>query len=157
MYDETGAARATNPIQKLVHYPNCPGKTYYAALQKEFNQGATAEFDKLRKRYIGQILEGSGYKPDVQIDASPFVSTQIARVDGKVSVFLANFAGLKSKESAQQTPAQNVKITFSTDGPRTIAFLPFLGQARKIEGIFHDGKLTCEIPSIEKGAVVWVE
>jgi hypothetical protein len=157
MYDETGAARATNPIQKLVHYPDCPGQAYYAALQKEFNQGAAVEIDKLRKKYLGQILDGSGYKPGVQIDASPFVSTQIARADGHVSVFLANFAGLKSKEIAQQTPARNVKITFSTDAPRVITLLPFLGEPRKIEGTFRDGKLSCEIPSIEKGAVVWVE
>jgi len=155
MYDETGAARATNPIR--VRYPECPGKAYYAALKKEFNQGAAVEIDKLKTKYLDQILEGSGYKPGIQIDASPFVSTQIARVDGHLSVFLANFAGLKSKEIAQQTPAQNVKITFSTDAPHSITLLPFLGEPRTIEGTFRDGKLSCEIPSIEKGAVVWVE
>ncbi len=169
-YDETGAPRESNPIRefntpgaRFANFPDCPGKAYYAALKKEFNQDAAAgkwegtEFDKLRRRYVGQILEVSGIKPDVQIDTSPFVSTQIARVDGKVSVFLANFGGLKSKAVAQQIPAQHVKITFSTDRPRTISFLPFLGQERKIEGTFRDGKLSCEIPSIEKGAVVWLE
>jgi hypothetical protein len=50
-----------------------------------------------------------------------------------------------------------VKITFFTDAPRGITLLPFLGEPQKIKGIFHDGKLSCEIPSIEKGAVVWVE
>jgi hypothetical protein len=169
-YDETGAPRESNPIRefntpgaRFANFPDCPGKAYYAALKKEFNQAAAADkwegtdFDKLRRNYAGQVLQVSGLKPDVQIDASPFVSTQIARVDGKVSVFLANFAGLKSKAVAQQIPAQHVKITFSTDQPRTISFLPFLGQQSKIEGTFHDGKLSFEIPSIEKGAVVWLE
>ncbi|MGD0297262.1 MAG: hypothetical protein ABSE86_09095 [Bryobacteraceae bacterium] len=155
MFDETGAPRATNAIQ--VRYPDCPGKAYYAALKKEFNQGAAAEVDNLRTKYLGQILAGSVYKPDVQIEASPFVSTQITRVDGHVSVFLANFAGLKSKEVARQTPAQNVKITFPADATHSITLLPFLGEPRKIEGTFRDGKLSCEIPSIEKGAAVWVE
>jgi hypothetical protein len=46
-YDETGAARESNPIQefnipgaRFADYPNCPGKAYYTALQKEFNQDA---------------------------------------------------------------------------------------------------------------------
>jgi hypothetical protein len=154
-YDETGAPRAANPILKLKNrFPNCPGKAYYAALQKKWEP---ASFDTLRKTYLGQILEGSGFQSKVQIDGSALVSTQIARVDGKISVFLANFDGLKSKENAQQTPAQNVKITFPADGPHAIDFLPFLGEVQKIEGTFRDGKLSCELPAIEKGAVVWVE
>jgi hypothetical protein len=180
-YDETGADRASNPIHKLLgitqpaekklstsgarfaYYPSCPGKSYYAALQKEFNQAAAigkweqTNFDKLRGSYAGQILQVSGFKPSVQIDASPFLSAQIASVDGKVSVFLANFGGLKSKEVARQIPAEHVKITFSTDRPRSIAILPFLGQLQRVDGIFKDGKLSCEIPSIQKGAVVWME
>jgi hypothetical protein len=179
--DETGAARVSNPIHKLLgitqpaeqkigasgpsfaYYPNCPGKAYYAALKKEFNQDAAAgkwrqtDFDKLRRTYVGQILKVSSFKSDVDIDAPPFLATQISSVDGKATVFLANFAGLRSKLVSQQIPAQHVRITFSTDRARPIAVLPFLGQERKIQGAFHDGKLSCEIPSIEKGAVVWLE
>ncbi len=172
-YDETGAARESNPIQKsntpgakFASYPNCPGKAYYAALQKEFNQAAAdvkdvkwgqASFEQLRKTLLGQILEVSRFKPLVQIEASPFVSAQVANVDGKVSVFLANFGGLKSKENAQQIPARNIKIIFSTDRLRKIAVLPFLGDVQEIAGTFHDGKLSCEIPSMDKGMVVWLE
>ena len=160
-YDDTGSPRVNAALKS--DYPNCPGKIYYAVLQKEFNQNAAqgewdaTQFDNARKRYVTQILGASGYKPNVEIDASPFVATQIANVDGKVSVFLANFGGLKSKEIAQQIPARNIKITFSTDRPRKIAVLPFLGDMREIEGTFQDGKLSCEIPSIDKGTVVWLE
>jgi hypothetical protein len=169
-YDDTGALREGNPMQKLkgarakfAYIASCPGRAYYTALQKEFNQDTAAgkwmdtPFDKLRRSATSEILGLSGFKPAVQIDAPPFVSTQIARVDGKVTVFLANFGGLKSKETAQQIPAEHVKITFATDGPRSISVLPFLGQVQKIDGTFAGGKLSCEIPSIEKGAVVWVE
>jgi hypothetical protein len=116
-----------------------------------------AEFNKLRKGFVAEILEVSGLQPAVQIDASPFLSSQIVSVGGKVSVFLANFKGLKSKEVAQQTPEENVTIAFSASGPRTIAVLPFLGQLQKVQGTFKGGKLTCKLPPIDKGAVVWVE
>ncbi len=177
-YDETGASRDSNPVHQLlgiadpavkktgkksIYYPQCPGRAYYAQLQKEFNQQAVAgvweqtEFNKLRRAFVDEIVKVSGLRPALEVEASPFVATQIANVDGKVSVFLANFKGLKSKEIAQQTPEGNVTITFSTSGPRTIAFLPFLGQLQKVQGTYNGGKLTCKLPPIDKGAVVWVE
>jgi hypothetical protein len=106
---------------------------------------------------VAEILEVSGLQPAVQIDASPFLSTQIASVSDNRSVFLANFKGLKSKEIARQTPEENVTISFSASGPGTIAVLPFLGELQKVPGTFSNGKLTCKLPPIDKGAVVWVE
>jgi hypothetical protein len=177
-YDETGASRKANPVHKLlgitdtaqkkagkkfIYYPNCPGRAYYAQLEKEFNDRAAAgtweqtEFNKLRRAFAAEIAEVSGLKPAVEVEASPFVAAQIARVDGRVSVFLANFKGLRSKEVAQQTPEQNVIVTFSAGGPGTIAFLPFLGQVQKVLGAFKDGKLTGKLPPIDKGAAVWLE
>ncbi len=177
-YDETGAARASNPIHKLLgiteaaekklsasgtrfaYFPSCPGKAYTSALQKEFNQASAAGkweqtgFEKLRRTIVDEILGVSSFKPAVEIDASPFLSAQIASVDGHMSVFLANFAGLKSKETAQQIPAEHVRITFSTGAPGSITLLPFLGQWQKLDGKFRDGKLSCEIPGFDKGAVV---
>jgi hypothetical protein len=177
-YDETGASRNSNPVHQLlgitdpaakktgkksIYYPNCPGRAYYAQLRKEFDQQAAAgtweqaEFNNLRKAFAAEILEVSGFRPAVQIDASPFVSTQIASVGGKASVFFANFKGLKSKEIAQQAPEENVTIGFSARGPGSIAVLPFLGQLQRVQGAFSDGKLTCKLPPIDKGAAVWVE
>jgi hypothetical protein len=177
-YYETGASRDSNPVHKLlgitnpaekkvgkkfIYYPRCPGRAYYAQLRKEFDQQAAAgaweqtEFNKLRKAFVAEILDVSGLQPAVQVEASPFLATQIASVGGKVSVFLANFKGLKSKEIAQQTPEQNVTIAFPTSGPGTIVFLPFLGHPQKVQGTFSAGKLTCKLPPIDKGAVVWVE
>ena len=158
----------TNPAEKktgkkFIYFPKCPASAYYAQLRKEFDQQATggaweqAEFNNLRKVFVAEILEVSGFQPAVLIDASPFVSSQTASVGGKATVFLANFKGLKSKEIARQTPEENVTIAFSASGPGTIAFLPFLGQIQKVQGTFSGGKLTCKLPPIDKGAVVWVE
>lgn len=177
-YDETGARRDSNPVHRLMaikkadekqignsflYYPRCPGRMYYLQLQKEFDRQAAAgisentRFDELRKEFVSEILKVGGFKPAVEINASPFVATQIAEVGGKPSVFLANFKGLKSKEIARQMPEQNVVITFSTSAPRSIAFLPFLGEVQKLPGTFANGRLSCKLPPIEKGAVVWLE
>ena len=177
-YDETGASRDANPVHELlriadpavkktgksfIYYPQCPGRAYYAQLKKEFNQQAAAgvweqtEFNKLRKAFAAEILKASGLRPPVEVEASPFLATQIASVDGKVSVFLANFKGLKSKEIAQQTPEEDVTVTFSASGPGTITFLPFLGQLQNVQGTYKGGKLTCKLPPIDKGAVAWVK
>ena len=177
-YDETGAGRDSNPVHKLlgiadpaekkvgrkfIYYPQCPGRAYYAQLRTEFDQRAAAgeweqtEFNKLRQAFAAEILEVSGLEPAAQVEASPFVATQIASVGGKTTVFLANFKGLKSKENARQTPEQNVTITFSAHRPGRMGFLPFLGQLQNLQGTFSGGKLTFQLPPIDKGAAVWLE
>jgi hypothetical protein len=175
-YDVSGEEQASNPVYHLlgvkdpaaraagknfIYTPDCPGKAYYRKLQKEFNQQVatgtfdSADFDTLRKAFATDILRVS--KPAVEVTASPFLATQIGRVDGKPSIFFANFKGLKSKEVARQTPERNIKVSFAATGPGTIAFLPFLGSLQKLPGIFNHGKLSCELPAIEKGAVAWLE
>ena len=177
-YDETGAPRQANLLHRLlritdtaekktarnfIYYPACPGRAYYAQLVKEFNDSAAAgewektEFNKLRGFFAAEVLEVAGMKPAVEVKASPFVATQIARVDGKPTIFFANFKGLKSKEVARQTPEENTLVIFSASEPRSIAFLPFLGHMQKIPGTLMGGKLTCKLPPIEKSAVVWLE
>jgi hypothetical protein len=177
-YGSTGAEQPSNPIHQLLgvtkpeerrigknflYLPDCPGKAYSAQLRKEFDHAAaastfeSAEFNGLRKAFAAEILNVSGLKPAVDVAASPFVSAQIAKVDGKPTIFLANFKGLKAKEVAQQTPELNVIVSFSTKGPGAVVFLPFLGQRQTLHAEFADGKLTCELPAIAEGAVVWLE
>jgi len=180
-YDETGAERPSNPLQKLlgitdasrkkvvtsgkklIYYPECPGRQFYLRMLEEFDQDAAAgtwqqaEFNKLREAWTGEMLKVSALKPAVEVNASPFVTAQIANVEGKESVFLANFKGLKAKENARQIPESKVKVTFTSAKAGTVYFLPFLGQAQKLNGTFANGKVTVELPDIEKGAAVWLE
>ncbi len=149
-------ATGETPIQKLtgksyIHRPICPGKAYYAQLRKDFSE--SPELEKLRQSFLAELKIS---QPAVEVTASPFVSMQIAKVDGKLHVFLANFKGLKAKEVATQTPV-NVKVTFAASGPGTFVFLPFLGEPQKLQGEFNHGKLSCQLPAIEKGAAVWLE
>jgi hypothetical protein len=180
-YDDTGADQPANPMHKLlgvadpakkaagtsrrkfIYYPRCPGSEYYAQLRKEFNEQAAsgqfreAQFERLRTAFAAEILRVSGFKPAVDVEASPFVSTQIAQVDGKLRVFLANFKGLKASEVAQQMPERNVRITFHTPRRGTVYVLPFLGEIEKVPGEWKNGTLSCVIPEVNKGAVVWLD
>ena len=92
----------------------------------------------------------------MDVEASPFASTQIAQVDGKPHVFLANFKGLKAGEVAQQMPERNVRITFRTLKKGDVYALPFLGEIAKIPAEWKNGALSCVIPEVNKGTVVWV-
>jgi hypothetical protein len=166
-YDATGAELESSPPRRfgnsVVYSPKCPGKAYYALLKKEFDREAasggsgTAEFDRWRRVFAEGVVSKFAARPAVEITASPFVSTQIASVDGKASVFLANFKGLKSKETARQIPETGVEVKFATQKPGTVVFLPFLGRAQEIGAVFENGKISCRLPPIEKGAVVWLE
>ncbi len=177
-YDDTGAALDANPVHALLeirrpgekkagsrflYYPECPGKAYYAQLRKEFDQRAAAgvwagtEMEKLRQALAAEIGQLSGLEPAVAVEASPFVATQIAKVDGKVSIFLANFKGLKAKEVARQIPEEKVTVTLAGTSARVVSFLPFLGQKQQVRGTVRGGKVVFPLPAIEKGAVVWVE
>lgn len=177
-YDETGADQPQNPVHamlgigdsgekkignKYIYYPACPGREYYAQLQKEFNDRAgsgsyaDSQFEKKRDAFVRDLLRVSGFKPAVEVSASPFVSSQIARVDGKTRVFLANFKGLKSKETATQLPERDITISFEAGRKGVVRLLPFLGQAREIQGRWERGRMTCVIPETAKGAVAWLE
>lgn len=180
-YDDTGLLLASNPLHELFGItdatqpvslnppmkvsftPQCPGKAYAEILKSEFNEFAvggdyqTAQFQQQQTNFVGELTGVHGYQPAVAIAASPFVSAQIARVDGKPHVFLANFKGLKGDENAVQTPEQNIKITFPAKQNSKIFALPFLGATQEIKGEWRDGQMACVIPQIDKGMVVWCE
>lgn len=99
----TNSAReqfSTAPVQ-FIYAPRCPGKAYYAEVEKHFNDCAiqgnyrTASFEKLRQRLSSELLRLSNSEPVVKIDASPFLCTQIAEVNGKIHVDFQNSRGRK--------------------------------------------------------------
>jgi hypothetical protein len=178
-YDEKRQARTENPLHKLlgitnptqehtsaaptrfIYAPRCPGRAYYAEVEKHFDEFAVqgdykaASFEKLRQRLSSEILRLSNSEPAVEIDASPFLSTQIAEVNGKIHVFMANFRGLRSNEVAQQVPERNLKIVFLAPHNSKLYVLPFLGETHELNGEWSHGKMTLTIPEVTKGMVVW--
>ena len=133
----------------VVRFGKCPGKDYYAALEKsvaDTNPDLEHEF-----------LESLKAETAVRVAASHMIATSIARVDGKTHVFFANFAGLEGGVNPVQTPQSGVQVTVVGAGSGHGFFLPFLGEVQAVAGVAGDGGVVYKLPAIEKGAVFWVE
>jgi hypothetical protein len=180
-YNERREIQAKNPVHELlgigdasqkvaattgkrfIYDPVCPGKAYFEQTAKEYNALALggdyeqASFNRLREEFSGEIMRVFRHQPAVEIAASPFVSTQIARVNGKAHVFIANFKGLKSNEIAQQAPERNVRVSFPAKRGARVYQLPFLGEVEELKGKWSKGRMTCVIPEVKKGTVVWCD
>lgn len=140
--DATGLPSTPN----LLRFPDCPGKAYLAKLERDF--AGTAP--DAQQEFLNKL------RPDdsIQVSASPWLATDIARVDGGVHVFFANFKGLRAGEVAIQTPETNATITVR--GKANGYFLPFLGTAVKLKGEPKGASTVFKLPPIEKGGVFWV-
>ncbi|MGH7491844.1 MAG: hypothetical protein ACREOO_05570 [bacterium] len=168
LHERLGIMDATQPQHsnggmRFSFYPNCPGKAYHEELDRAFNkqslQGEYLETSFYRQitSFANELSGKLGHRPAVEIKASPFVSTQIAQVNGKPHVFIANFKGLKGKEKAVQSPEKEVTIIFPAKPNAKVYTLPFLGRLQETPSEWRDGKLTCVIPEINKGVVVWCQ
>jgi hypothetical protein len=157
------AMRRQDSSPKFIYAPDCPGRQYYDALEREFNDSAvraghqSTMFDGLRQEFVKEISTLSTSQPTITIDASPFVSTQIVSVGGKPHVFIANFKGLKAHEIAKQTPEEGVRIAFAAEPGSKVYMLPFLGQVQRLKCNRESDKVACLIPEVDKGMVVWLE
>ncbi len=87
----------------VVRFGKCPGKDYYAALEK-----SVADTSPDLER---EFLESLKAETAVRVAASHMVATSIAQVDGKTHVFFANFAGLEGGVNPVQTPQTGVQVT----------------------------------------------
>jgi len=142
------------PTGKVIRFGRCPGKEYYAALQKNVGD-ATVDREH---EFLESVLPGES-KSDrsIRVSASPMIATSIAQVDGKLHVFLANFAGLQGGVNPVQTPQRGVHITVPGATTGHGFFLPFLGEVQPVNGSAGDRGTVYQLPVIEKGAVFWYE
>ena len=144
---EDATAIASSP--NLIHFSKCPGADYSDALQRDFD-AATPDRER---EFLGSLKS----EPAVHVVASPMLATSIARVDDKPHVFLTNFAGLRGEVNPVQTPQAGVQVTISGAAKGHGFFLPFLGDAQRLEGTANSSGMTYILPAIEKGAVFWYE
>jgi hypothetical protein len=133
---------------RVVRFADCPGKAYLAALEKDFGKASP----ELQSVFLADL----GGTADLSVQASPGLATNIARVDGKAHIFLANFRGLRGGENPEPIPETGVRIT-TTESAGTAYFLPFLGQVQPLLGKREGSKTLYELPPIPRGAVVWFE
>jgi len=127
----------------------CPGKAHLAAIASNM----TASDRSTEDAFFSSIHA----QPAVEVFAPPLVATQIASVEGKPHIFFANFSGLVPGKNARQTPIGDIKIRVIGTTSTRLTFLPFLGQHQIIEGRRAGGATVFVLPSLEKGAVAWID
>jgi hypothetical protein len=127
----------------------CPGKAHMAAIASNM----TASDRSTEDAFFSSIHA----QPAVEVFAPPLVATQIASVEGKPHIFFANFSGLVPGKNARQTPIGDIKIRLIGTTSTRLTFLPFLGQHQIIEGKRAGGATVFVLPSLEKGAVAWID
>ena len=151
------------PSLKYAYLPDCPGRAYWKALSTGYIEAdahgvATRQsLQPLRHDFDAGVIQALGFSEPVQVEASPFVTAQIARVDGKVHIFLFNFGGLQPLKISKQIPEKNIAVSFPASVGSRIFLLPYLGTARELSVEHKDGRIRAIIPEIDKGATVWIE
>ncbi len=174
-YDEAGNKYKTNPVQAMAEqisetgdytyafYVICPGKRYTELCKRDFDQSAwsgkyeKSKFTVTREQFLSDLTGKFAYEPEIKIEASPFISAQMALVESRPHVFLANYRGLKKDEVAIQIPEEGIKISFPAKSGANVYFLPYLGEKVQLQTQTQGEQLECVLPAIEKGGVVWAE
>ncbi len=143
--DPTQLAKKDN----VLHFPDCPGKRYMRSLEADFD----GTNPKSEESFLNSLVGPDG----PFIEASPQLATSIAVVDGKLHVFLANFAGLRGGANPVQTPQSGVRVTLAPGSSGKAFFLPFLGKREELKPEKSKDGNSWLLPPISKGAVVWFE
>jgi hypothetical protein len=143
-FDATDLGKSDN----VIRYPECPGKAHEAALEKDFDH-ATLES---QQAFLASLKGADG----IRVTASPRIATSISRnPEGRVSVYLANFAGLRGGANPTQEPQAWVDVTVKAAVDLQGTFLPFMGTPQPITGTRDGDSITFRLPSITRGAVFW--
>ena len=104
-----------------------------------------------------EFLASLGVSAELQVEASPLIAANIAAVEGKPHVFLANFAGLVPHRVAVPSPQTGVRISVPAERKCTLRFLTFLGEQQTLRGQQAGDRTIFVLPPIERGAAVWIE
>src|SRR5256885_395803 len=123
-----------------------PGKAYMAALEKDFERIAPSR----EPNFAAAVVPTT----NIRVQLSPSLATHIAKVDGKLCVFIANFKGLRGHQNPLQTPEDGGKIVLEDAKTDRMSFLPFLGGATTLTGGKHGHRTFFSLPRLGKGAVV---
>jgi hypothetical protein len=143
--DATKFATAKN----VLRLPDAPGAAYFNALQKDFAAAS--------RKPPRELLDALPPDKDLVINASPFVATNTALVNGRVQVFFASFAGLVPHHNLIPTAESAATITVPASPERVLHFLPFLGDERTVSAERVGNSQVFHLPPFERAAVAWLE
>jgi hypothetical protein len=133
----------------IKRFPDCPGKAHLSALDRNFAEGARDDPRDFLASLIGN--------PELSIDGSAFLATNIALVNGQPHIFIANFGGLVPHKVGVPALEGGVRIAVPARRRSRLRFLPFLGEVQTLSGTRDGDRLVFGLPKIERGGVAWIE
>jgi hypothetical protein len=171
-YDLTGKKRESDLLESLAGFadkdgkmqniilPSDPGVAWQTLLEKSDEQPAgrdsmqAAAFEGARRDFL-RILSGlPGFLPKAHVQASPFICSQTASVNGSAMIFLSNFKGIRGGERLKPLPEKDLLINVTTNRACDVYFLPYLGEKIKLPAKY-DGRIsTVTVPELREGGVV---
>jgi endo-alpha-1,4-polygalactosaminidase (GH114 family) len=141
--DATGLSASAKVV-----VPTDSTRAYYEALDHDFAAAiANPPVDFLRAAEI---------KGEMELQAPPTVAANFAMVDETPHAYLANFGGLVPSKVAIPTPAVGILVKIPAGKGSVLTFLPFLGEARELQGEKNGDSVEFKLPPVERGAILWV-
>ena len=147
----------------LIVVGNVPEGLATSDRTRRLDSGSTMEYfrsmesDFAAARAPMDFLAATTVSAEITIDAPSTVAANMARVNGKPQIFLANFGGLVPNKSAVPTPAKNIRVTVPAAMGNTATFVPFLGGPLTVHGEVKEGKVEFLLPAVERGGIVRIE
>ena len=108
----------------------------------------------LRKALAARAREAAG-QPAVEIEAPPFVLSSVAAVEGRPTVFLANYAGIMAGKRQKSRGIEGIRLGFPEAWGSKVTVLPFMGKPAVLSTRRKDGRRWCVLPRLERGMIVW--
>ena len=133
-------------MPEVTSLADCPCRKYEESLD--------ANLEKADPARATEFFGAMQHTSELEVDAAPQIATSIAMVDGKLTVFLANFSGLRGGQNPIATPQKGV--TVRAHGTRAF-YLAFMGSAQPITGEKDGDRMLFRLPTVERGGVVWIE
>jgi hypothetical protein len=138
-----------NDLSQAVRYADCPERAYL--------KSAEADFEDADASMATGLLSTMRVSSGVEVTASRNVVAHVATIGARHYIFLANFDGLKGGEVATPRPQTNVEIRLDGISGSRLHVLPFLGQESVVTGKSGGSGVQFTLPSLDRGAVAWIE
>jgi hypothetical protein len=139
---ELESVRRNVPSRVKLFDPDAQLSGFEDVIRKQFLAHAEGKAtDAVITQQIDRVASQIPYESGTTVHATPFVVSQVARVDGKVHVFLMNFSGVVAKHNLLPEAAQGTAIEIAASTPLKAHVLPFLGAPSEVPTTYSSGKV----------------
>jgi hypothetical protein len=136
-------------LSKASLYPDAPERAYLKSAEKDF--------DHANSESVVDLVSALQISSGVEVTASPRVVVHLANIGTMRYLFLANFDGLKAGEIATPRAQNNIDVILRAKPGAQLHVLPFLGQESVLSGKTEGQSVRFTIPTLERGAVAWID